>query len=142
MNDHSLEEQLRRIKPAPPSNDLMVRLQMARPVSQPKPASWWWRLAMPLAAAAGIVVLVAQLHHKPGRTATIAPVAKYEPVEAQDFILGAKPVGIGHTEDGVPYRFLRCVGVRREVWKKTADGSEVAVVVPQEQIILAKMDVY
>ena len=141
MNDHSLEEQLRRIKPAAPSNDLMVRLQMARPVSQAKPVSWWWRLALPLAAAAGIVVLVANLRHEPV-VVEVPPVAKYVPVESQDFVLGAKQVGIAHTEDGVPYRLLQCVGVRRETWKKTADGSEVAVVVPQQEIILAKMDVY
>jgi hypothetical protein len=142
MND--FEEQLRQVKPAPLSNELMVRLQMARPVSQPRPVSGWWRLAVPLAAAAAAVVLVANLHRSPapGPSPAIIPVSKYEPVGAEDFILSAKPAGIGHTEDGVPYRFLRCVGVRREVWKKRADGSEVAVVVPQEQIIIAKMDVY
>jgi hypothetical protein len=87
---------------------------------------------------------LAVLWHEPKQeqAPVVPPVAEYEPVGAEDFILGAKPAGIGRTEDGVPYRFVRCVGVRREVWKKTDDGSEVAVVVPQEQIILAKMDVY
>ena len=36
----------------------------------------------------------------------------------------------------------RSYGVRREVWRNTADGSEVASVVPQQQLLLAKMDVY
>lgn len=133
------EEQLRQLKPAPPSNELMVRLQMARPVRQPQPVSWWWRLALPVAAAAGLVVLVAKLHPAP---AVVPPVAQYVPVEVRDYILGATLLGVGHTDGGVPYRLLRSVGLRREVWKKTADGSEVAVVVPQQQLILAKMDVY
>jgi hypothetical protein len=70
------------------------------------------------------------------------PAPAYEPVEAHDYILGTQPVGIGHAGNGQPYRAVRCYGVRREVWRKTADGSEVAVVVPQQQVILAKMDVY
>jgi predicted anti-sigma-YlaC factor YlaD len=117
--------------------------RLAALLQETKPACFrWWRLLAPVAAAAGIVAFVVQWPSATVPPLKAVPVAKYEPVEAQDFILGARPLGIGHTRDGVPYRFLRCVGLRREVWKKTDDGSEVAIVVPQEQIIVAKMAVY
>ena len=137
MND--FEQQLRQWKPAPPSNDLMVRLQLARPFRPLKSGNRWWNRALPVATAAGIVVLVGKLHHPP---AVVPPVAQYLPVEAENFMLGVKQVGITHTENGVPYRLLQCIGVRREIWQKTSDGSQVAVVVPQQEIILAQMDMY
>lgn len=122
-----------------------ARTRLAALLREPQPARFnWWRVFAPVAAAAGIVVLVGRLHHAPRPPAAVpaAAVAAYEPVEARDFILAARPAGIGHTADGVPYRFLRCFGVRREVWKKTADGSEVTVMVPHEQVLIAKLDVY
>jgi anti-sigma factor RsiW len=123
--------------------DPALRTRLTALLSEPRPARFpWWRVLVPLAAAVGIGVLVMRWDHRPSLPVQVAPVAAYKSLGAQDYILAAKPAGIGHTKDGVPYRFLRCIGVRREVWKKTADGSEVAVVMPQEQIMLARMDVY
>jgi len=149
MNDQDLERQLRALKPAPPSNDLMVRLQRARPAGEaPRPGwmAWLLRAAVPAAAAVALALLVSLWHPeavKPAaRTASAMPETSYEPVEARDFILGARQIGVGHTADGQPYRVLHAYGLQRAVWKNSRDGSKVATVEPQQQILLAKMDVF
>jgi hypothetical protein len=140
------EQQLRKVKPAAPSPVLMRRLEVTRPVPAARHEwgwqEWLFRVLMPATAAAAVALTVLWHEPKQEQAPVVPPVAEYEPVESQNFVLGAKQVGIGRTEEGVPYRLVQCVGVRRETWKKTSDGSEVAVVVPQQEIILAKMDVY
>lgn len=147
MNDQELESLLRKVTPAPPSPDLMARLEQARPQPAGRIVAWpgWlYRVALPLAAAAALALWVAGPRQPaeplPGAEQAVPP--RFETVGAQSYVLGTEAVGIGHDEAGRPYRVLRSYGVRREVWKNTADGSEVATVEPQQQLLLAKMDVY
>jgi hypothetical protein len=146
MNEHDMEERLRRLRPAPPSNDLMVRLQLARPAAPARRTDWrvWLLRAALSAAAAWAIVLVAAHRSAPAPVQVAAEPSRaaYEAVVARDFILAAEPLGVGHDEAGRPFRVVRTYGVRREVWKNSADGTEVASVVPQQHLLLARMDVY
>lgn len=144
MTDAELEARLRRLTPAPPGPALRRRLEQARP----RPAgrriawpSWLTRVALPLAAAAALVLV---FNLRPGPTAVppATRVARMEPVGAQDFILGTEALGIGHDEAGRPYRIVRSYGVRRAVWRNAEDGREIAHVEPRQQLLLARMDVY
>ena len=145
MNDHDLEHLLRRVTPARPSSDLVARLEQARPQPAGKLVAWprrLFRVVLPLSAAAALALWVAAPRPDPVRLPVAPPAPQFETMGAQDYVLGTEPVGIGHDEAGRPYRVLRSYGVRREVWKNTADGSEVATVQPQQQLLLARMDVY
>ena len=145
MNDAELEAALRRMKPAPLSPALRARLQPPRRPAAGRVIGWprrAFRLALPLAAAAALALWLAAPRPPPAPAVAQADAPRFEPVGAQDFVLGTEALGIGHDETGRPYRVLRSYGVRRAVWRNTADGSEVASVVPQQQLLLAKMDVY
>lgn len=145
MNDTELEAALRRMKPAPLSPALRARLQPPRPPAAGRVIDWprrAFRLALPLAAAAALALWFAAPRPPPAPDVAQAEPPRFEAVGAQDYVFGTEALGIGHDETGRPYRVLRSFGVRREVWRNTADGSEVASVVPQQQLLLAKMDVY
>lgn len=146
MNDQELESLLRKVAPATPSADLMARLQQARPRPAGKIIAWpgWLlRAALPLAAAAALVLWLGAPEHPPAPAVVAqATPAGYEAVGAEDIILGAEPVGIGHDEAGRPYRMVRSYGLRRSIWKNSADGSEMATMEPQQHLLLARMDVY
>lgn len=145
MNDAELEAALRRMKPAPLSPALRARLQAPPPPAAGRVIAWprrLLRLAAPLAAAAALALWLAAPRPPPAPDVAQAGAPRFEAVGAQDFVLGTEALGIGHDETGRPYRVLRSYGVRREVWRNTADGSEVANVVPQQQLLLARMDVY
>ena len=139
ITDEQLEAELARLRPAPLSPPLRERLSRARPPA-PRVIAWPLRLArpaLPLAAAAALVLWIS----RPDPAPVPAPGAEVAAVDTRDYILGTEELGVGHDEAGQPYRIVRSIGVRRVVWRG-ADGTEVAQVEPQQQLLLAKMDVY
>ena len=156
----AFENELRRVKPAAPSPELMARLRATLPAStkpEPKAAPlvpFWLRFALPLAAAAALVLMVlpGRAPDKPvSRIASVtpdrmpaespvAPAARQ--VEASDYLLGARELGVVHAPDGKPYRVVQCVGVSKQVWENEADGRRVVKDLPHQQVLLVAMDTY
>jgi hypothetical protein len=143
MNDEELERQFSALRPAPPRPDLLRRLRQAQPAPRGTALAWpgWLlRAALPLAAAVAAALWIG-FDRTPSK-ASLDAASPFESVEAEDYILGTEPLGIGRDERGRPYRILRGYGVRREVWRNPENGSEVARVVPRQHLLLARMDVY
>ena len=155
------ENELRRIKPAAPSPELMARLRATLPAStRPAPAPqlevrpvlrvrFWLHLALPLAAAAALSLMMLRspapqpgpvVPSTPIQTAAVAPSAHQ--VESSDYLLGARELGIVRSPDGKPYRVVQCVGVSKQVWENETDGQRVVKDLPQQQVLLVAMDTY
>lgn len=159
MNElDAFEQKLRRIKPAEPSAGLIQKLQSSRPGPAVVSAGSGWnnfrkymfRVGVPLAAAAALLIIANRQHDREriaGKGGSVqAPVRvagqQVRPAETVDYILGARELGICRAPDGSPYKVVQCVGLSRQVWENTGDGRRLAQTVPQQRVLLVKMNTY
>lgn len=145
-DDQDFAARLQRLRPAAPAPALLARLKaIAEPANvAPRPRRISaWRLAVPLAAAAALVVAAFWLRPAPGpETDALAVETLARPAGAlpwTDCLLGARELGIYHGPDGQPYRIVQGVGVGTERWRDPVDGSERTRTVPQQKLLLVSM---
>ena len=105
-----IEEALRGLRPAELPPQLMARLTAARP--QPRERSvlrgMFFRWLLPLTASACVAVATffwLEKNRPPAAVAT-APESRALPIESEDYLVGARPVGILVAPNQRPYRLV------------------------------------
>jgi len=137
MDIEALEQRLRRVSPAKPSDALMARLQAARPVVR---RTWRMSHAWPLATAATLCMAVGlAMYHRLTTRAQPAVVSSLKPLESADYLLGGRELGLYNAPNGQVYRIVQCVGIHRQAWKN--ESTSITCNTPEQRLLLIPMDV-
>jgi hypothetical protein len=171
MNDSSLENLLRSLKPTAPSADLADRVQQemllgevfasAHPLQRPAmraTVTWLSRFTWSALGAAATVALMQALPGESGSmTTAAAPVltAPILPAQAQISpadslpainstreILGVDEAGIVYAADGTPEQLLSVAAVERHQWVDPRDGAIYTLELPQADQVLLPVSFY
>jgi hypothetical protein len=163
VNEHNpIEEALRKLRPAELESPLMARLTAARPQSGAAEKRSPWRelltrWLMPIAASAcAAVATFAFLEHNRGqdargrsdaRTTDNAKSAdvdagKLLPVESEDYLVSARPVGIIVAPDRRPYRIMDVEWLEHETVQVGADGAAFHTATTRRDVIPVALELY
>ena len=157
MDDQShdfneLEAELRALRPAVLSDDLIWRVDRA--LADPFPSAFaakthsvfeW--LAWPIAASfVGAVAWLSNGAHSPvvhtivAETAAVA--ATYKPVGAENILYDVREEGLTTLADGTPARQVRDRYMDVITWKNAAASSSVCWTVPRDEVRLVPIEAY
>lgn len=148
-----LEAELKRLRPAVPSRDLLLRLEAElAPAAAARGASvvrrgraWWvWAGALPIAAALAVAFVV-NTRRPPIPTnqvlvAAHAPVAAtaneavFKPVAAENVLYAVSDEGLVTLDDGTSARRERLSYVDTITWKNPRTNASVRWTVPREEV--------
>lgn len=147
-----LEAELKRLQPTPPSPVLMARIERdlghVEAPRRPAEIRWLWWVALPLAAAAAVIVALSPALHtrvEPaakvnGGTAPIIEAvtanesASLKPVAAENLLVGASDEGLITLQDGTPARRERLQYVDTITWKNPRTNASLTWRVPREEV--------
>jgi hypothetical protein len=162
MNEHELMEvELRRLTPAEPPREFMVRLERLLPAAPASakparplisPTSFWWQLARWLApVTAGVVLIIAALVWLPLKPATetgrsnpkIAAKSALKPDDVEiDRQLVAAYDAVAQMPDGEPVRFRCQQWMDDVVLRDAARGLRIEQRTPRFEVVALKQDTY
>jgi len=148
-----LEAELKRLRPAVPSRELLLRLDAEL---TPAPAArgavgvrrgraWWvWAGALPIAAALAVAFVVKTrrppITTNQGPVAADAPVsatateAVFKPVAAENVLYAVSDEGLVTLDDGTSARRERLSYVDTITWKNPRTNASVRWTVPREEV--------
>ncbi|MSU23602.1 MAG: hypothetical protein EXS32_07235 [Opitutus sp.] len=135
----SLEAELKRLRPAGPSRDLLARLgrDLAPAARSPAPRWWLWAGALPIAAAIAVAFTLAARREPavppPPRVAAMPP-AVFQPVAAENVLYAAQDDGPVTLADGTSARRERLSYVDTITWKNPRTNASVRWSVPREEV--------
>ena len=156
MNDFSeLEADLRRLRPLPPTDNLLRRVEQALAETPsagvlpqaPARHSAWWSFGLGLTGLAALLVLgVTYFDQRP-----IVPAVAQETTAPARGVDGFQPAGFSHVvysgrdeglvfppdDSSAPRRRLRYETRETMRWRNAATGASVRVSYPVEQVVLA-----
>lgn len=129
---HQLEAELKRLRPAAPSSEMLARLEreLAPHVRRPSRLWWLWVGALPAAAIAGLLLLASRREPPP---AAAAP-ALFEPVAAENLLYAMHDEGLVTLDDGTTARRERFNSVDTITWKNPRTNASVRWTVPREEV--------
>lgn len=136
----ALEAELRRLRPAQPSlrlrTGVVVDLTRARRPERPRSVMW---LAFSALASAAMVALVLTMHQRPqadlARTAeSKATAVSFQPVAAENLLLGARDEGLVDLGHGITARRVRESYLDTITWKNPRTNASLQWTVPREEI--------
>ena len=139
MDDELIEFEadLKRLRLAPPSRDLLVRIERELDSPAPRLPRVWWLLAGALPAAAALAIVIAFLVGR-DRTrvdaADVRPPAPFQPVAAENLLYAARDEGLVTLADGTPARRERFSYVDTITWKNPRTNASVRWSVPREEV--------
>ena len=135
----ALENRLRAHRPAPLPPELMARLRAARPA--PRRVIAFPLLWTAAAAAAAIVTCTLAFHRPPPRPAPLARTAPADGLTttSNQYLVGARKVGVWSAPDGHAYQVVQCLAVNRSVWRQPDGGERVELLEPQQRVLLLAM---
>ncbi len=161
MNDFSeLESELKKLRPAPVSDELFARLEcaLAQPDSTPtagflpRPAkrrNIWWSLGLGLAACSALVLIGLAFFAEPPRTPPVvaqqdtpapsAPVASgFQPSALTQVVYRQRDEGLvfSPNQSERPLRRVRYETRETMQWRNPQTGASLRVSYPAEQIVL------
>ena len=165
MNDFSeLENDLRRLRPAPVSSDLARRIERALQLAKdsptagilPRPASrgnGWWSFGLGLTAIAALLVIGLTFIDHPPQTQTTVSASAHRPAAEKPrsaAARGFRPAGLTQVvysgrdeglvfspnELAAPRRRLRYETRQTMQWRNAQTGASVRVSYPAEQVFL------
>ena len=142
-----LEAELKRLRPAAPSRELLTRLgaelapARAPVVRRPSPNWWLWAGGLALPAAAAIALLIgydvrraAPLPDvKAPEIAAMAPTV-FKPIAAENVLYSARDEGVVTLDDGTAARRERLRYVDTITWKNPRTNASVRWTVPREEV--------
>jgi len=163
MNDSNseldaFEQQLRRLQPAQPPDDLMTRLE--NPHSPRRASSGINFRAFvrffvfgPGGATALLVIFAGWviIHHGLHRVSkTSGSFPKPNPAvqtrlvctNMTEAVVAARDDGIYADADGRPVQVIRLLDINKSVWKEPRSGNNMEIVVPHEQILVNNVNTY
>jgi hypothetical protein len=149
-----IEEALKKMEPGAVPPQLMARLTAARP--QPRSASgdFHWRGVLfrwliPVAASACVAVATFFLLEHNRRTAESSdpqPAAAVEnrsvPVESQDFLVAARPVGIVVAPNQRPYRIMDVEWLEYETVRSASGGPAIHTATKRRDVVPVALELY
>lgn len=149
---HQLEAELKRLRPAAPSRELLARLDRelgatagtsrgTAPVVRRASRAWWLAAAaLPIAAAIALLVTFRLRRDLPPPVATPQPEfavsepALFKPVAAENVLYSARDEGLVTLDDGTPARRERLRYVDTITWKNPQTNASVRWTVPREEV--------
>jgi hypothetical protein len=158
MNDFSeLERELKKLRPAPPSDALMQRIETA--LAQPETptaailprkrqrTNGWWSFGLGLTGVAALLVIGLTFFD---RTPLPTNVAALQPTATAGAVSGFEPVGLTQVvysgrDEGIVFSPNECGIPRRRVsyetretmhWRNPKTGASVRLSYPAEQVVL------
>ncbi|MEO6787500.1 MAG: hypothetical protein ABI318_15315 [Chthoniobacteraceae bacterium] len=153
-DDDPIEKALRKLRPAELESPLMARLSAARPRRDaPQQKSAWrdvlLRWLLPLTASACVAVVTFALLERnranearetyPNVTASAdAPL----PVESEDYLVSARPVGIVVAPNQQPYRIMDVEWLEYETVRTGANGPALHTATTRRDVIPVALQVY
>lgn len=155
MSDHDpIEEALQKLRPAELENSLMARLTATRPrndlpVQKSTLRDVLLRWLLPIATSAGVAVATFALLERnrngetrvqipPVTAATDAPI----PVESQDYLVSARPVGIVVAPNKQPYRIMDVQWLEYQTVRADADGPALHTATTRRDVIPIALELY
>jgi hypothetical protein len=128
----NLEEELRQLRPRPPSRELERRLESGMVKPRRGAIAWMFWVAFPAAAVLGLVALNVDLlnfnNAKPQFTAAFKPVA------AENLLLDASDEGYTTLADGTPARRVRRSYIDTITWQDPRTNASLTWSVPREEV--------
>lgn len=141
----NLEDELRELRPRPPSPLLVSRVGRALAVEQPrsvlpsKSHGWLWAAAVPVAAALAVMAGFA-MNRPPlprpaaARNANAETEGALKPVAAQNVLYAARDEGLVTLGDGTPARRARLNYVDTFVWENPRTKASLKWSIPREEV--------
>ena len=155
MSDHDpIEDALQKLRPAELESSLMARLSAARPHNEaPEKKSAWrevlLRWLLPVATSAGVAVgtfavLERNRAHDPRDTrgTGVASADTRAPVESQDYLVSARPIGIVVAPNQQPYRIMDVEWLEHETVRTGADGRAHHTATTRRDVIPVALEIY
>jgi hypothetical protein len=150
MNDTQLESQLRSMRPAAPSTDLMARVQRdmelnallsTQAVKQRQTLVWASRMTWSALGAAAAVALMFALPQRAttSTTPTLASIATTPVINSSRELLNIDEGDIIIDSDGTPGQLVSVASIERHQWVDPRNGAEYIVEVPQEDDLLVPL---
>jgi len=149
-----IEEALKKLEPGVVPPRLMARLTAARPQADSRNADSFWRglllrWLLPIAASACVAVvtfLLLERTRQPDRqdTAGAGTVAEQRaiPIESQDYLVSARPVGIVVAPNQQPYRLMDVEWLEYQTVRKGADGPVLHTATTRRDVIPVALELY
>ena len=151
-----LEAELKRLRPAAPSSELLARLdrelapdadapvERVRVVHRPSRAWWLAAAALPIAAAIALFFIVSARRPQPTPSVVsvvpttsdlaVAEPAVFKPVAAENVLYSARDEGLITLDDGTTARRERLRYVDTITWKNPRTNASVRWTVPREEV--------
>ena len=155
MSDHDpIEEALRKLRPAELENPLMARLSAARPHDDaPRKKSAWrevlLRWLLPVAASAGVAMATFYFLERNRADSThagdpkgVASADETLPVESQDYLVSARPVGIVVAPNQQPYRIMDVQWLEYQTVREKAGGPALHTATTRRDVIPVALELY
>lgn len=158
MSDNDpIEDALQKLRPAELEPSLMARLSAARPRSEtPRKNSAWrdvlLRWLLPLATSACVAVATFALleHHRTHEatgaqnadTGVVATADAPLPVESQDYLVSAQPVGIVVAPNQQPYRIMDVEWLEYQTVPGKAGGPALHTATTRRDVIPVALELY
>lgn len=149
-----IEDALRKLRPSELEPSLMARLSAARPHAGAAEKKSPWRglllrWLLPVAASACVAVATfAVLEHyrgndsdggEPKRTASAEAA---QPLESQDYLVSARPVGIVVAPNQQPYRIMDVEWLEYQTVRESADGPLLHTATTRRDVIPVALELY
>ena len=139
-----IEEALRAMRPAEMPPQLMARLTAARP--QPRSRGVWrdalFRWFLPITASACVAVATFFWLEKNRPSAAIASEQPQPPVESQDYLVSARPVGIVVAPNQRPYRIMEVEWLEHETVRARTGGPDLHTATTRRDVIPVALELY
>lgn len=154
MNDGDrVEEALRGLCPAPLDASLMATLSAARPRARTARQRVRWgeevkRWLAPLAASACVAVITfSWLEGPPANPITARSNAHADrlsaiPVESQNYLVSAKPIGIFVAPDQKPYQMIDVEWLEHEAVRVSEEGPAIHTATTRRRVLPVALEIY
>ena len=137
---HTLEAELKGLRPARISPRLLAAVEKDLVVPEPTRGRWIeaaWKIALPLGAAAAIIFF-----SRAGADAFVAPDTAtvkssehmLKPVKLEQLLVAAEDEGLVTLADGTPARRARLQFVDTVTWRNPATNASLSWTVPREEV--------
>ncbi len=155
MSDHDpIEGALQKLHPARLDPSLLARLSAARPHNETPQKKFSWRdmflrWLVPVATSACVAVgtfafLDRNRSHEAHNTSANGVASTHEPppVESQDYLVSARPVGIIVAPNQQPYRIMDVEWLEHETVRDGADGRALHTATTRRDVIPVALEIY
>lgn len=146
MND-PIEEALKRMKPAEMPSDLMARLTAARPQPKARKRAFWMRWLIPVGAGATAALMATVwLRHAPSVEKSsqpkIAAASISIPVECNDYLVGAREVGVVAIPNQHPFRVMEVEWLEQSIIRTDANGPAIRVETKRKDVVPVALEIF